>query len=501
MSSQLINQNRLEQTRREFSYLRDDVAEWLRHRRSKDSRKQHHSQLNILEGVLLGAMDQIAPALDQVALDKPRSDLYSTCRLLEQRIVWIRRIWDYFREKFDQRDDASLGPLLGAADEIVWSCYSEVFHRATGHDKRIKRGPAPLPYVDLIYSPHAIPRAEPPPGLKSDIDAPFLREFLQQLPISVVALPVNCTHDPWWLASLAHEVGHHVQYELLPDWELVGLFGEHLRAAVVSANGSGADELVINRWVSWGREIFADLFSILCLGPWALWIINEFELGSATMHRNRVLYPSGITRLALMEEMLGSRGLGVGPNILERFVGGLSQRDVTVPILPAAQVNQSPAKPEDPHEHDVFVDLRIAPHMATAISGFMVGNAGLLKDLCNWDATEFETYQRVYNFAVQLLQPKPPNPWRQLRGARLFASASVAAWASVSTEPDEALRQAKRDALARNVLVAVRESGPDGTRAAEASVSESQARKLGDDLGSLLLRADVQDLNVRSAGE
>jgi hypothetical protein len=36
-------------------------------------------------------------------------------------------VWDYFREKLDQRDDANLKPTLEAADEVLWSCYHPYF--------------------------------------------------------------------------------------------------------------------------------------------------------------------------------------------------------------------------------------------------------------------------------------------------------------------------------------------------------------------------------------
>jgi hypothetical protein len=35
----------------------------------------------------------------------------------EWRRLW--RVWEFFREKFDQRDDAEPGPLLRVADEVV----------------------------------------------------------------------------------------------------------------------------------------------------------------------------------------------------------------------------------------------------------------------------------------------------------------------------------------------------------------------------------------------
>src|SRR5436305_699093 len=103
MSGLFMNQDRLEQTSRQLSYLYDEVVQWIKDRRLSDKYQQHQTQFNVLEGVLEGAMDRIRVALTEVAVNTPSGELYLTCRLFEQRIVWVRRIWEYFREKFDQR--------------------------------------------------------------------------------------------------------------------------------------------------------------------------------------------------------------------------------------------------------------------------------------------------------------------------------------------------------------------------------------------------------------
>jgi hypothetical protein len=83
--------------------------------------------------------------------------------------------------------------------------------------------------------------------------------MLQQIPVPLVALPPNCSQEPWWLAYIAHEVGHHVQADYLRDARLIEIFAEVLTAA-------GGE-----RWGGWGQEIFADVFSLLAIGYLPTW--------------------------------------------------------------------------------------------------------------------------------------------------------------------------------------------------------------------------------------
>jgi hypothetical protein len=492
MSQFLANQIRVDQARRQHTHLRGEIDLWVKKRRSKDIYQQYHTQLNVLEGVLLGALCRIEVAINQLPLHSSSTELYSACRILEKRVVWIRRVWDYYRKKFDQRDDPVLGSILAAADEVVWSCYAGVFQNATIQDKRIRQGAVPLPYIELLYSPHAIPRAEPPPDLKSDIDAPFLQEYLQHLPIPVVGLPASCIHDPWWLIYLGHEIGHHVQYDLLPDWQLIEYFGDLLQRVIGSNTASRGDERITQRWVNWGREIFADLFSILCMGPWALWTINELELANeGRMLIAKTLYPPPITRLALMHHVINE--LGLNPDIMQKVVIALTQDStITLNVLTLEQLDQLPSRAAGEQAKAVAKDLMIAPKVAEAIVGFNIGVAGTLKQLCDWSTKAFEPYQTVSNLASALLQLNPPHPLRNLRGARLFASAAVAAWTSIATNPDADERSKRMAYLTVNIPPTIRDSRQEGTRAAPGYMAEPDIEKLADELSRFPLPKDIE---------
>lgn len=89
------------------------------------------------------------------------------------------------RPGFDQRD-GDLADTLRAADEIVWSCYRQVFDRAKQIAPQLTAGLAPLPFIEPRYSPSTFPADLVPAGLQSEIDKPFLREHLNRLPVPVV---------------------------------------------------------------------------------------------------------------------------------------------------------------------------------------------------------------------------------------------------------------------------------------------------------------------------
>jgi hypothetical protein len=80
-------------------------------------------------------------------------ELYAECARTEEESLWLWRVWDYFREKFDQRVDERYSEALLAADEVVWSCYRPFFRTLIGG--RVPE-PAPLPYIEADFAPSAL---------------------------------------------------------------------------------------------------------------------------------------------------------------------------------------------------------------------------------------------------------------------------------------------------------------------------------------------------------
>ena len=77
-------------------------------------RGQYDSQLNNIEREIGKAARVIGGLLGGDLSGKTYGDVCREFNVHNQRIIWIRYVWDYFREKLDQRDDANLKPTLEA---------------------------------------------------------------------------------------------------------------------------------------------------------------------------------------------------------------------------------------------------------------------------------------------------------------------------------------------------------------------------------------------------
>jgi hypothetical protein len=185
--------------------------------------------------------------------------------------------------------------------------------------------------------------------------------------------------------------------------------------------------------------------------------------------------------------------LGLNPDIMQKVVIALTQDStITLNVLTLEQLDQLPSRAAGEQAKAVAKDLMIAPKVAEAIVGFNIGVAGTLKQLCDWSTKAFEPYQTVSNLASALLQLNPPHPLRNLRGARLFASAAVAAWTSIATNPDADERSKRMAYLTVNIPPTIRDSRQEGTRAAPGYMAEPDIEKLADELSRFPLPKDIE---------
>jgi hypothetical protein len=408
-------------------------------------------------------------------MDRPAGDLFDECRLYDLRILWLRRVWQYFRDKFDQRDDPTLQPVLEAADEVVWSCYQQVYRQLEVMAPGVTSGPAPLPFMEAWYAPEAFPAELVPAGLKAEVDVGFLREYLNKLPIPIVRLQPACVGAPWWLIYLGHEVGHHIQFGVLPDMALTSQFREKVAEAALACAASDEEAA---QWQRWSTEIFADLFALLMLGPWFLWAMVELELqAGSTMSVSRSAYPSPVIRLRLLALAAQRLGLSSGA-ALRGLVPELSGD-------PGAQRS-----------------LMVAGRVVDVALGPLVGLPAPLSDLCAFKPQDHLTGGTVDVWRELLSGGSVPSAERKLRSSRLTASAAVAAWADVIEAEDPTAetggraedrayqrRAARRQALAAATLEAIRRNAEPGTRAATEAPGID-----GGDLANLLLGAGRQQL-------
>ena len=242
------------------------------------------SQITRCGEMLRGLVTQ----LGVVARDLPTdARAHPACRALDSDLAVVDRLWRLFAERFDQRRDPARKPILLAADDLIWSCAQQTVLLA---DQPL---PLPLAYLEPAYSASATPRTRPPESLPV-IDRQ-ISAAMAVWPVPMIALPLSVIDEPWWLALVAHEVGHHVQYDL--DAAALTTTKQTLKAAASVG------------WTAWAEEIFADAFSVAAIGPVAIAAIAELEWDSPdVMAESRAKYPPAMVRLALMAEVAHALG-------------------------------------------------------------------------------------------------------------------------------------------------------------------------------------------------
>jgi hypothetical protein len=274
------------ETEAEWHRLKRELDAWHQHRQRADGEGLHRSQLETAHTLLDRALAELHAPIAALAGDPARS--LAQCRVHDRRLVWLRRVFDFFRQRFDQRDEPTLGPVLRAADEVVWSCHREPLAASSRGVGAVE--PPPLAYVEPGLTPEVFPHGLVPAALRRDVDAAFLRASLESLPFAVVRVPASCASAPWWLAHLGHEVGHVIDERFL---------GYAARSALVA--GLHLDTAAAARWTQWSGEVFADLYAALMLGPWALWALAMAETqDEPTMCEPRDGYPAPVVRLLLV---------------------------------------------------------------------------------------------------------------------------------------------------------------------------------------------------------
>ena len=390
--------------------LRDEIGGWFDRKSRTDASGQFETQLKALRATVGPVLDAIVAELAGVAPAEGSGRVYAACRLAERRAEFVRRYWSWYAAKWDQRDHPRLGPVLRAADEVVWSCWTAPF-TAVLRDP----DPAPLAYLEPHFTPRAIPRVQPPPDLReADL---VLRDALRILPVPVLGLPTACAARPWWLVHIAHESGHHVEHDLSPG--LRAAFAEMVAAAAASAGAS--DE----QWRAWHDEVFADAFSVLAVGRSAAWATGELiEAPTTEREVARPGYPPAAVREATMAA------------VLDR-AGGVHGEDGGAPSAVARAV----------------VDTALDGHPP-------------LPRLCDFDATRFREDGEVARWRAAWLAPDDPLPETRLRSARMAVAGAVEAWRTIAVEEDGDARRERTDSLAERLRLTLPECKPPGRRAA-----------------------------------
>jgi hypothetical protein len=433
----LSKQSRQNQSLAEIDSLMRELATWYAEATAGDRhddgspRGQYKTQLDRVYSEVNGAALLIRKSLRDTSLDRPAPDVYGEFARADREILWLWRVWYYFRDKFQQRQDPRFGPILRAADEVVWSCHRPFFQLPG----QIKPTPAPLPYIKADFSPSALRQDQRDALDRQDSDFVVVTEAFAQLPVPILALPITAVNNPWTLVLIGHEAGHIVEPLVDPDFNMT--FQAALGKAVEDLQGPEDDQ---SRWQGWGDEIFADVYSILTMGPWAVWAMSQFEAADgAAMAERRWVYPAPCVRLQLMTAIAKHYGL-----------------TTEIPDAP-------PALPDEVQRDTTYVDGVAAaivsmPRIQTLAASLPFAISHYLPKDAAGAFGEVEQWNRYLGAARA---PAPAG--RQLRSARMAAAGAAKAWSETIFAADS---PEARDKLCNLAIPGIAAAGPPGVRSA-----------------------------------
>jgi hypothetical protein len=402
---------RVARARGQVDSLRAEIGAWLETRQGQPRYARFSRHFEVLAVVLERLIAAIDSSFDQleIAADTIGSGrLYQRCRAAERSLQVVRRTFEWYARKYEQREDPRLEPVLRAADEVVRSCWSEPF-------AALGRTPpsSPLVFLEPRFDAVATPRVSVPPDLRAPGDE-LIGDLVRELPIATIALPSACPTEPWWLVLVAHEVGHHVLRELVPTGEAAAR--TQVERAVSTAPGGEPD--LVQDWSRWTVEAFADTFSMLMTGSAAAWAVDELQHAPADqlarVPERGDRYPPPAVRLALLGEIaacLDVRGVLPDARAVRQWLDNLTDDTLARTARAAAERH-----------------LRVTPNVARALVDLSLGGTSL-RQLCNWDAGRFAEDGPIAVWAAQLVRSQPIIPKRDQRwAARVGVAGGVAAY-------------------------------------------------------------------------
>jgi hypothetical protein len=392
------------------------MKSWFANHRSTTLFARFASHFDVLDRVLTQMLDVLARDLAAIDDAVPAGDLYDRCARLDTALAVVVRLFEWYAAKYDQRCDTDLAPTLLAADEVVRSCWSEPFARLG-----VLPPTGPLVYLDAQFDAFATPRVSVPSDLRARADS-LVADYLRELPIPTIALPSYAVREAWWLVLAAHETGHHVQKDLLPDLETA------TRTRLMTAVAASDVPSLTSQWAKWAAEAFADAYSTLMTGGAAVWAIDELQYSTpAQLFKPSPAagrYPPPAVRLALLSECQRAAGQPVDWPTAEETADWLRKLDGAE--VPAGAVA------------DILDQLKTVPTAADALMSLPIGTEHL-RDLGSTKPDLLTQPPQLSFWAEQLAQTSPALPPLTDRGAaRLIIAAGVTVWRAWADRPEAA---------------------------------------------------------------
>jgi hypothetical protein len=470
--------------------LRDAVEGWLRDRRGDQRFARFSGHFDVLGPVLDRMLDRIDDAIraclpsGDEAPKLSAADTYRDCRAIEEAIAQVRRLFDWYATKYDQRLAQPAHGVLAAADELVRSCWSQMYAGLPGSAPG-----GPLPYLDANFDALATPRKSVPTDLRAPADA-RVAESVNELPIATIALPANAAVRGWWLVLAAHETGHHIYDE----FELETSVRAAVRSAA-EADPHGTAEAG-KQWNRWHAETFADVYSALMVGGAAAWALAELQYAApADLVRppsETSRYPAPLVRLAVIGESAACAGLA-GPLAVtaadaRAWLDDQPEESIPQAARTAAQLHLAIT----PAIAAALLDLRIdrsRRDVAQIDDGKASDELPTLAELCGAQPAWFAPGGKVTDWAVELCRTEPTTLDTARRAAaRQAIAAGVGAYDALARSDAAVPADADVQLLHKNLITLLSRCGGPGVLA-ETPPTRADLTALADRLADRLLAA------------
>lgn len=294
----------------EIDQLIADVGNWTWG--AGDPRASCTAHAKALRNTITSAAEKLRETAGRIA-QPDIGDRLRALRDVERELGVIRAVADELRRRIDARVPQPTAAVLKAADEIVWST-----HRAAMNNAKPGGEPlVPLVSIGPEWGAEMVPVARVDLRSNGSV-AQAASQVLKTLAIRDIRLPWAVVNEPWLLSLLLHEVGHAIEFDLVPDGGLLPAFAQHLGDLV---GGKYHDE-----WRAWAHEVFADACAVAAGGSailpvlvaWETTATNKLISSSARSQR----YPPPVVRWELVRRW--SERLGMPPGDPPGILAGLS---------------------------------------------------------------------------------------------------------------------------------------------------------------------------------